>query len=127
VLRGLRHSWSEPGTRLGLWTHLGTQFPATVFGLLWGVPYLVAGQGLTIAQAHLRHLNPFPANLEAVLRSYDRVVIPEMNLGQLALLIRGRFLVDAVPYNKVAGLPFKAEELQHVLTEHLNQLEGVPA
>ena len=51
VLRGLRHSWSEPGTRLGLWTHLGTQFPVTVFGLLWGVPYLVAGQGLTIAQA----------------------------------------------------------------------------
>ncbi len=71
---------------------------------------------------------PVPrATSRDVLRSYDRVVIPEMNLGQLALLIRGRFLVDAVPYNKVAGLPFKAEELQHVLTEHLNQLEGVPA
>jgi MFS family permease len=51
VLRGLRHSWSEPGTRLGLWTHLGTQFCGTVFGLLWGVPYLVAGQGMTPAQA----------------------------------------------------------------------------
>lgn len=51
VLRGLRHSWSEPGTRLGLWTHMGTQFSGTVFALLWGVPYLVAGQGLTTAQA----------------------------------------------------------------------------
>jgi len=51
VLRGLRWSWSEPGTRLGLWTHLGTQFCGTVFGLLWGVPYLVAGQGTTPAQA----------------------------------------------------------------------------
>jgi 2-oxoglutarate ferredoxin oxidoreductase subunit alpha len=108
---------------------------ARLLVLGWGSSYgpigaacrRVRGEGLTIAQAHLRHLNPFPANLEAVLRSYDRVVIPEMNMGQLALLIRGRFLVDAVPYNKVAGLPFKAEELQHVLTEHLNQLEGVPA
>jgi MFS family permease len=51
VLRGLRKSWFEPGTRLGLWTHLGTQFCGTVFGLLWGVPYLVAGQGMTTAQA----------------------------------------------------------------------------
>jgi 2-oxoglutarate ferredoxin oxidoreductase subunit alpha len=108
---------------------------ARLLVLGWGSSYgpigaacrRVRGEGLRIAQAHLRHLNPFPANLAEVLRSYDRVVIPEMNLGQLALLIRGRFLVDAVPYNKVAGLPFKAEELQHVLTEHLNQLEGVPA
>jgi MFS family permease len=51
VLRGLRRSWSEPGTRLGLWSHLGTQFSGTVFGLLWGVPYLVAGQGMTPGQA----------------------------------------------------------------------------
>ena len=51
VLRGLRRSWAEPGTRLGLWTHMGTQFCGTVFGLLWGVPYLVAGQGMTPGQA----------------------------------------------------------------------------
>ncbi|MGH3759174.1 2-oxoacid:acceptor oxidoreductase subunit alpha [Actinophytocola sp.] len=108
---------------------------ARLLVLGWGSTYgpigaacrRVRGQGLRVAQAHLRHLNPFPANLGEVLRSYDRVVVPEMNLGQLALLIRGRFLVDAVSYNKVAGLPFKAEELQHVLTEQLNKLEGVPA
>jgi MFS family permease len=51
VLHGLRTSWAEPGTRLGLWTHTGTQFSGTVFALLWGVPYLVAGQGMTPAQA----------------------------------------------------------------------------
>ena len=51
VLRGLRTSWFEPGTRLGLWTHLGTQFCGTVFGLLWGVPYLVTGQGMSAGQA----------------------------------------------------------------------------
>jgi len=108
---------------------------ARLLVLGWGSSYgpigaacrRVRGQGLPIAQAHLRHLNPFPRNLADVLRSYDRIVIPEMNMGQLSLLIRGRFLVDARPYNKVAGLPFKAEELQHVLTEHLNELEGVPA
>lgn len=51
VLAGLRASWSEPGTRLGLWSHAGTQFSGTVFALLWGVPYLVAGQGLSTGEA----------------------------------------------------------------------------
>jgi 2-oxoglutarate ferredoxin oxidoreductase subunit alpha len=82
---------------------------------------------MQVAQAHLRYLNPFPGNLADVLRSYDRVVVPEMNMGQLALLLRGRFLVDARSYTKVAGLPFKAEELQHVLTEHLHAVDGEPA
>jgi 2-oxoglutarate/2-oxoacid ferredoxin oxidoreductase subunit alpha len=108
---------------------------ARVLVLGWGSSYgpigaacrRVRGQGMAIAQAHLRHLNPFPANLAEVLRAYDRVVVPEMNLGQLALLLRGRFLVDARSYTKVAGLPFKAEELQHVLTEHVHDLEGVSA
>ncbi|RJQ68865.1 2-oxoacid:acceptor oxidoreductase subunit alpha [Pseudonocardiaceae bacterium YIM PH 21723] len=77
----------------------------------------VRGKGHNIAQAHLRHLNPFPKNLGEVLRKYDKVVIPEMNLGQLALLVRARYLVDAISYTKVAGLPFKAEELQDALTE----------
>ena len=98
---------------------------ARVLVLGWGSTYGPIGagcrrvrrEGLTVAQAHLRHLNPFPANLEAVLRRYDKVLIPEMNLGQLALLIRGRFLVDAVGYNQVRGLPFKAEELAGVIKD----------
>ncbi|MCP2260389.1 2-oxoglutarate ferredoxin oxidoreductase subunit alpha [Streptoalloteichus tenebrarius] len=73
--------------------------------------------GMTIAHAHLRHLNPMPRNLGDVLRRYRRVVVPEMNMGQLAMLLRARYLVDAVSHTKVAGLPFKAEELQGVFTE----------
>jgi 2-oxoglutarate ferredoxin oxidoreductase subunit alpha len=98
---------------------------ARVLVLGWGSSYGPIGAacrrvrklGHAVAQAHLRHLNPFPANLGDVLRAYDRVVIPEMNLGQLAMLLRARYLVDAISYTKVAGLPFKAEELQGVLTD----------
>jgi 2-oxoglutarate/2-oxoacid ferredoxin oxidoreductase subunit alpha len=80
-------------------------------------------KGLPIARAHLRYLNPFPANLDTVLAGYDRVIIPEMNLGQLAMLIRARYLVDADSHTKVAGLPFRAEELEAVLTD---VVKGMP-
>jgi len=100
---------------------------ARVLVLGWGSTYGPIGAacrrvrklGLSVAQAHLRYLNPFPGNLGEVLHAYDKVVIPEMNLGQLALLLRGRYLVDAISYTKVAGLPFKAEELQGVLSDHV--------
>jgi 2-oxoglutarate ferredoxin oxidoreductase subunit alpha len=93
---------------------------ARLLVLGWGSTYGPIGaacrrlrnQGLHIAQAHLRHLNPFPANLGEVLRRYDRVIVPEMNLGQLALLLRARYLVDVVGYNQVRGLPFTATELE---------------
>ena len=68
-----------------------------------------------VAHAHLRYLNPFPRNLGDVLRSYDRVLIPEMNLGQLLKLVRAEFLIDAVGYNKVRGLPFKSDELAEAI------------
>lgn len=68
-------------------------------------------QGINIAHAHLRHVNPFPTNLGEVLKKYEKVIIPEMNLGQLALLIRAKYLVDAISYNQVRGLPFKTQEL----------------
>jgi len=98
---------------------------AHVLVLGWGSTYGPIGAacrqvregGQQVAQAHLRHLNPFPANLGEVLRRYDRVIIPEMNLGQLSLLIRGRYLVDAIGYNKVRGMPFRAEELAAVLED----------
>ncbi|CQR62491.1 2-oxoacid:acceptor oxidoreductase subunit alpha [Streptomyces leeuwenhoekii] len=76
--------------------------------------------GESIAQAHLRHLNPFPKNLGSVLERYDKVVIPEMNLGQLATLIRGKYLVDAHSYNQVNGMPFKAEQLATALKEAID-------
>jgi 2-oxoglutarate/2-oxoacid ferredoxin oxidoreductase subunit alpha len=76
--------------------------------------------GEPIAQAHLRHLNPFPRNLGTMLKQYDKVVIPEMNLGQLATLIRAKYLVDAHSYNQVNGMPFKAEQLATALKEAIH-------
>ncbi|MFI5677718.1 2-oxoacid:acceptor oxidoreductase subunit alpha [Streptomyces cellulosae] len=76
--------------------------------------------GESIAQAHLRHLNPFPKNLGTVLKAYDKVVIPEMNLGQLATLVRAKYLVDAHSYNQVNGMPFKAEQLATALKEAID-------
>ncbi|WP_131105628.1 2-oxoacid:acceptor oxidoreductase subunit alpha [Ornithinimicrobium sufpigmenti] len=100
---------------------------ARVLVLGWGSTYgpiaaatrLVRATGAKVARAHLRHLNPFPADLGEVLRRYERVVLPEMNLGQLALLLRGRYLVDVRSHTAVRGLPFTAGELAQVIHEHL--------
>jgi 2-oxoglutarate ferredoxin oxidoreductase subunit alpha len=75
----------------------------------------VREQGLKVAAAHLTHLNPFPRNTGEVLRAYERVLIPEMNLGQLLRLVRAEFLVDAVGYNRVRGLPFRSAELAEAI------------
>ena len=105
---------------------------ATMLVLGWGSTYGPIGsacrrlrqQGHEVAQAHLRHLNPFPGNLGEVLRAYDTVVVPEMNLGQLSLLLRARFLVDVVSYNQVRGQPFSASELEDVLTTTLKEMHS---
>jgi 2-oxoglutarate ferredoxin oxidoreductase subunit alpha len=68
-------------------------------------------QGRSVAHAHMRHLNPFPANTEKVLRSYRKVLLPEVNLGQLLLLLRGQFLIDIEGYNRVRGKPFTIAEI----------------
>lgn len=94
----------------------------------WGSTYgpIVAGarrvraMGHRIATLHLRNLNPFPGNLGEVLGGYRTVLVPEMNLGQLVMLLRARYLVDAQSYTKVSGLPFKAEELQDVFLGYLD-------
>jgi 2-oxoglutarate/2-oxoacid ferredoxin oxidoreductase subunit alpha len=104
---------------------------ARLLVLGWGSTYgpigaairRVRADGGKVAQAHLRHLNPFPANLGEVLRRYDRVLIPEMNLGQLRMLVRSQFLVDAIGLNRVRGLPFKSEELAEAIIGLLD--EGV--
>ncbi|WP_051943904.1 2-oxoacid:acceptor oxidoreductase subunit alpha [Streptacidiphilus rugosus] len=84
-----------------------------------GVRRVRAGGG-RVAQAHLRYLNPFPANLGEVLKRYDRVLVPEMNLGQLALLLRARYLVDAQSFTQVSGMPFKAAQLAEVIKEAIH-------
>ncbi len=80
----------------------------------------VRADGLAVDQAHLHYLNPFPRNLGEVLKRYDKVLVPEMNLGQLLQLVRSEFLVDAVGYNRVRGVPFKASELADAITALVN-------
>lgn len=95
---------------------------ARVLAIGWGSTYGPIGaacrrvrrRGMRIAQAHLRHLNPLPANLATVLSAYDTVLVPELNLGQFASLIRSNFLVDTVGYNQIRGMPFRADELEDV-------------
>ena len=89
----------------------------STFGPIAGACKLVRDGGGSVAQAHLRHINPFPANLGSVLAKYDRVIVPEMNLGQLNMLLRAKFLVDTVNYNQVRGLPFKSDELAGVIND----------
>ncbi len=81
--------------------------------------------GFNVAQAHLRHLNPFPKDLGEVLKRYDKVLVPEMNLGQLSMLLRAKYLVDAIGYNQVNGMPIKAAELAEAIGELVSQAEGV--
>jgi len=100
---------------------------ATLLVLGWGSTYsaITAGcrnarrAGHKVSYAHLRHLNPFPANLEEVLRSYDNILVPEINRGQLTRLLRAEYLVDAVGLTKVQGVPFKSAEIADKIAEVL--------
>ncbi len=89
----------------------------STFGSIGAAVRRVRNAGGSVAQAHLRHLSPFPANLGEVLAGYEKVLVPEINLGQLALVLRGRYLVDVISYNRVRGLPFRAAELAGVIQD----------
>ena len=102
---------------------------ARVLVLGWGGTYgpiavackRVRRSGRKIAHAHLQHLNPFPRNTGEVLRRYEKVLVPEMNLGQLLKLVRAEFLVDAVGYNRISGLPLRADEVAHAIEAMVDQ------
>lgn len=103
---------------------------ATVLVLGWGSTYgpnlaavrRLRAEGKSVAHAHLRHINPFPANTGEVLRRYDRVIVPEMNLGQLSMLLRAKYLVDVRSHTSVRGLPFKVVDLAEVIDAALQEV-----
>jgi 2-oxoglutarate ferredoxin oxidoreductase subunit alpha len=74
-------------------------------------------EGYSVAHAHLRYINPFPKNLENLIQSYDKVLIPEINDGQLIKLIRDKYLIDAIPMNKIQGIPFESREIKNRIIE----------
>jgi 2-oxoglutarate ferredoxin oxidoreductase subunit alpha len=81
---------------------------------------MVRKEGKPVARAHVRHLNPFPKNFEEVLNSYETVLVPELNRGQLWRLLRAEYLLDSVRFNKVQGEPFKASEIKDKIMELIN-------
>ncbi|HZM16339.1 MAG TPA: 2-oxoacid:acceptor oxidoreductase subunit alpha [Candidatus Krumholzibacteria bacterium] len=83
----------------------------STYGAITSAVADLAAEGIVVSQTHLRHMNPLPKNLGEVLHRFRRVLVPELNSGQLALLLRGRFLVDAISYSKVQGQPFKRREI----------------
>ena len=94
----------------------------------WGSSYGPIGEacrrarrkGIKVAHAQVRHLNPFPANLGDVLKRYQKVVLPEMNLGQLAMLLRAKYLVDVQSVTKVEGMAFLADEVEGIIESALD-------
>lgn len=90
-------------------------------GAITGAVNLARREGLPVSRAHLHHLNPFPANLGDVLERFERVLVPEMNLGQLAFLLQGRFLKPIVSYTKVQGKPFFRIEILNRIRELLGR------
>ena len=77
------------------------------------------GRGLDVSHIHIRHIWPMPKNLGDVLRGFDKILVPEMNMGQLKTLLRDQFLVDAKPLSKVAGQPFRIAEIEDAIAEML--------
>jgi 2-oxoglutarate ferredoxin oxidoreductase subunit alpha len=91
----------------------------STYGPILGAARRVRLAGQNVALAHLRHLNPLPRNTGDILRSYERVLVPETNMGQLVKLLRAEYLVDCEPYNRVRGLPLSTEELEQAMLERV--------
>lgn len=98
---------------------------AKVLVLAWGSTYgaiktavkELLNEGYSVAHAHLRYINPFPKNLKSLISTYDKVLIPEINNGQLIKLVRDKYVVDAIPMNKIQGIPFEAREIKNRIIE----------
>lgn len=91
----------------------------STFGHVREACEILYNKGYSIGHAHLRYLNPFPKNLESILKSFKKIVVPEINLGQLAFILRGKFLVPAESFNQVRGRPFHTDELIHYFESKL--------
>jgi len=91
----------------------------STYGSITSAVEKLRNEGKSVSSAHLRHLNPFPGNLGEVLASFETVIIPEMNLGQLCTMIRARYLVGAVAFSKVKGRPFQIREIVQKVEEYL--------
>ncbi|OAI39954.1 2-oxoglutarate ferredoxin oxidoreductase subunit alpha [bacterium SCGC AG-212-C10] len=91
------------------------------YGALTSAAENARAKGLSVASAQVRYINPFPPNMEEVLRSYKKVLIPELNTGQLSMLVRAKYVIDAIGFNKISGQPFKIAEVEGKIDEVLGR------
>ena len=89
----------------------------STYGAITSAVRRARAEGHRVSQLHLRYLNPLPRNLGDVLARYDKILLPEINLGQLALVLQGRYLQEVIKLNKVEGSPFSAHEIQEKIIE----------
>lgn len=92
----------------------------STYGVIKTVVKELANEGIDIAHTHIKYIQPMPKNLGEILSNYDKILIPEMNNGQLIQLIRDRYLVDAQPLNKIKGMPFQSSEIKAAILKMLN-------
>jgi 2-oxoglutarate ferredoxin oxidoreductase subunit alpha len=92
----------------------------STFGPIHQAVRRALGRGLDVAHVHIRHIAPMPRNMSALLRGFEHIVVPEMNMGQLKTILRDQFLVDARPLNKVSGHPFRIAEIEAAIESTLN-------
>ena len=90
------------------------------YGAITSAVQALKAEGFSISSVHLRHLNPLPKDLGDLLKKFKKVIVPELNLGQLSLILRAKYLVDAIPLTKVQGKPFKVSELREAFHKHLS-------
>jgi 2-oxoglutarate ferredoxin oxidoreductase subunit alpha len=91
----------------------------STFGPIHQAVRRMRGRGHDVSHVHIRHIWPLPKNLRDLLTSYERIIVPEMNMGQLKTLLRDQYLVDARPVTKVSGQPFKIAEIEAAIAEAL--------
>jgi len=89
----------------------------STYGSITAALHALRAKGHKVGHVHLRHLNPMPKNVGEVLKRYKKVLVPEINLGQLAFILRGTYLVDAISFSKVEGKPFKQSEIENKVLE----------
>ena len=93
----------------------------STLGAITAATEVARSVGLSVSRAHIRHMNPLPANLEDVLKSFKHVLLPELNGGQLSMILRAKYLLDIKPLNKVAGQPFRVAEIVAEIENILNE------
>ena len=98
----------------------------STYGVIQAITHELLAEGHSVAHAHIRYINPFPRNLGELLKAYHKVIIPEINNGQLSKLIRDKYLIEVIPYNKIQGVPISNAELKHFVKGILEQV-AVPA